>query len=106
MAIFIVSRHGFNYAPVATHFHIPSAALFIHSLPAFPHSCPLFLASSSARFSVDRNTTQFVIFNLLNYHKMQATQFIFMLAEPPLVELRLFPKNCGSLSLARTHSMN
>lgn len=95
MAIFIVSRHGFNYAPVAPHFTsllLPKGA---QPQPR-PHT-PFTLAFTG--ISVDRNTTQFVIFNLLNYHKMQATQFIFMLGCLSL-ELRLYPKLLPSLSLS------
>lgn len=51
-------------------------SLFLPSNSPAPHT-PFTLAFTG--ISVDRNTTQFVIFNLLNYHKMQATQFIFML---------------------------
>lgn len=57
-ATFIDAQHRFNYA------HRSSGRK------------RFFLSFLVCQFS-DRNMTQFVIFNLLNYHKMRATQFIF-----------------------------
>jgi len=52
---------------------VPTASGFIYIYYIFFGGCSLVCQSS------DRNMTQFVIFNLLNYHKMRATQFILFL---------------------------
>lgn len=78
-------------------------SLFLPSTSPAPHT-PFTLAFTG--ISVDRNTTQFVIFNLLNYHKMQATQFIFMLGRlsrtavvPQIVAPSLSPLHSLSISM-------